>query len=270
MPTPPEGSRRRLLARLGGAIVAAVLASTAPVHAAESVLVFAAASLKTALDQAIASYTRATGQTVRASYAASSTLARQLEQAAPADLFISADRDWMDHVEQRGLIAAGTRGDLLGNAIVLITKGDSGIGEVALVPGVDIAGLLNGGRLAMADAASVPAGKYGKAALESLSAWAALAPHLARAENVRAALAYVSRGEAPLGIVYATDAVADPNVRVIGTFPPETHPPIIYPAALTARHKPAAAEFLTFLRTSAAARAAFMQQGFTMRDMPGS
>ena len=222
---------------------------------------FAAASLKDALDDAIAAYWRASGREVKASYAASPTLAKQIEQGAPADLFVSADLDWMDYLDGKGLINRATRGDLLRNSLVLIAPKDSRVGEVTVGPGLDLAGLLGGGRLAVADVGSVPAGKYAKAALASLGVWQGVEGRLAQAENVRAALALVSRGEAPLGIVYRTDAVSDRRVRVVGTFPAGSHPPIVYPAALTATARPGAGAFLAFLRGPEAA-AAFARQGF--------
>jgi molybdate transport system substrate-binding protein len=236
----------------------------------QDVLVFAAASLKNALDDVIVSYSNATGTKVTASYAASSALAKQIEQGAPAQLFISADLDWMDYLEQRSLIEAATRRNLLGNSIVLIAAKDSGLGETRIAPGFDLASLLGDGRLAVGDVKAVPAGKYAKAALEELGAWSGVVGKLAQAENVRAALALVARGEAPLGIVYRTDAASDPSVRIIGTFPADSHPPIIYPAAVTrAGTGSAAADFLAFLG-SPKAKGAFEKQGFTPIGATGS
>jgi molybdate transport system substrate-binding protein len=230
-----------------------------------NVLVFAAASLKNALDAIAGDWQRETGKHATVSYAASSTLAKQIENGAPADLFISADRDWMDFLEHSKLIDAKSRVDLLGNRLVLIAPKDSRV-ELLIRPGFEIAGALGDGRLAMADPAAVPAGLYGKAALETLGVWPAIAGHVAAAENVRAALLLVARGEAPLGIVYQTDAAAEPGVRVVATFPPETHPPIVYPMALTAAsanpEAPALAEYLR----GPAARARFEVQGFTVLD----
>jgi molybdate transport system substrate-binding protein len=253
------------------------MAAGAPARADDGqeagVLVFAAASLKNALDEAMAAYTRATGTAVTASYAASSALARQVEQGAPADLFISADLAWMDYLQEQGLIAADSRGNLLGNSIVLVAAKDSALGEVAVGPGFDVAGLLgDDGRLAVGEVQSVPAGKYAKAALETLGAWPDVEGRLAQAESVRAALALVSRGEAPLGIVYRTDAAADPNVRIVGTFPETSHPAIIYPAAVTAeaRDRAEAHTFLAWLRTAPAAKGAFERQGFTFIGAPSS
>jgi molybdate transport system substrate-binding protein len=222
-------------------------------------VVFAAASLKNALDQIVADWKPAP----RISYAASSALARQIEQGAPADLFFSADLDWMDYLAGKTLIRNDTRVNLLGNRIVLIAPKDSTL-SLDLKSGVDLGKVLGGGRLAMANVDAVPAGKYGKAALERLGAWAGVKDRVAQAENVRAALLLVARGEAPLGIVYSTDAVAEPTVRVVGTFPENTHPPIVYPVAQTRDSKAADARaFLEHLK-SAKARTAFGKQGFTM------
>lgn len=232
------------------------------------VVVFAAASLKDALDDINARWQQETGKKTAISYAASSALAKQIEAAAPADLFISADLDWMEYLQQRNMIKADTRSNLLGNRIVLIAAKESKI-STTIAPGLDLAGLLGSGRLAMADVSAVPAGKYGKAALEALGVWASVQDKVAQAENVRATLLLVSRGEAPLGIVYQTDATADPNVKIVGAFPENTHPPIIYPAALTAGSKnPDAAAFLAYLK-SAKAKPLFEKQGFTVLTPPG-
>ena len=244
----------------------ALALSTAPgmAQAQDSVVVFAAASLKNALDEIAATWSKDTGKPApRISYAASSALAKQMEQGAPADLFISADLDWMDYVAGKNLIKADTRFNLLGNKIVLIAPKESKTTTLA-ISGADLAKALAGGRLSMANVESVPAGKYGKAALEKLGAWSAVKDSIAQAENVRAALLLVARGEAPLGIVYSTDAAAEPNVRIVATFPEDSHPPIIYPAALTKDAKNADAKaFLDFLR-SAKARTSFEKQGFTV------
>jgi molybdate transport system substrate-binding protein len=250
-------------ARTGAAVVALGLASLAPALAqANETVVFAAASMATALADIEANFEAATGHDLVVSLAGSSSLARQIQQGAPADIFISASTDWMDTVEQDGLIEEGSRFDLLGNSIVLIAFGDADPVEIG--PGFDLAGLLGDGRLAMALVDSVPAGVYGKAALESLGIWNAVEPQVAQADNVRAALAFVATGEAPYGIVYATDAVAEDNVSIVGTFPADTHPPIVYPVAdLANRDTPAEAEFLDYLR-GPEARAAFERQGFTV------
>jgi molybdate transport system substrate-binding protein len=233
-------------------------------QAQTNVVVFAAASLKNALDEIATGWSKDTGKPApRISYAASSALAKQIEQGAPADMFLSADLDWMDYLAGKNLIKADTRFNLLGNKIVLIAPKDSKATTLA-IKGADLAKALNGGRLSMANVDSVPVGKYGKAALEKLGAWNDVKDHLAQAENVRAALLLVARGEAPLGIVYSTDAAAEPSVRIVATFPEDSHPPIIYPAALVKDSKNADAKaFLDFLR-SAKARASFEKQGFTV------
>lgn len=230
---------------------------------AKPVLVFAAASLKNALDDITAQYERETGRKVSVSYAASPALARQIESGAPADLFISADLDWMDYLQTRNLIKTETRANWLGNRLVLVAPRTS-TATVTIGPGLSLTELLGDGRLAMADPKTVPAGKYGRAALESLGIWQSVENRLAQTENVRAALALVSRGEAPLGIVYQTDAAADPNVRIAGTFPENTHPPIVYPIALTAQSANTdAAAFLAYAR-SPVTRPPLEQQGFTV------
>ncbi|HEY1258192.1 MAG TPA: molybdate ABC transporter substrate-binding protein [Stellaceae bacterium] len=230
---------------------------------AADVVVFAAASLKNALDDAAQTYRNQGGVATKISYAASSALAKQIENGAPADIFISADLAWMDYVQKRNLIQPATRKNLLGNRLVLVAPAGSGA-KIDIKPGFDLVGLLHGGRLAMADPASVPAGKYGRAALQKLGIWNAVEPHVAGAENVRAALLFVDRKETPLGIVYATDAASDPKVEIAGAFPENTHPPIIYPIALTASsNNPDAAKYLQFLE-SPAAKPAFKKQGFTV------
>lgn len=228
--------------------------------AADTITVFAAASLKDALDENVRAYEIKPGDRIVVSYAASSALARQIEAGAPADLFISADLDWMDYLEQRRLIKTDTRQNLLRNRLVLIAPADSKV-SVNIAPGFPLARLLGNGRLAMANPDAVPAGKYGKASLEALGVWKDVQSKVASAENVRAALVLVSRGEAPLGIVYRTDAVADPKVRVVGPFPEDTHPPIIYPIAVTAAGKAAAGAFQKWLSGSQA-RAIFEKHGF--------
>jgi molybdate transport system substrate-binding protein len=224
-------------------------------------VIFAAASLKDALDAADAAYQREKGQETATSYAASSTLARQIEAAAPADIFISADLDWMDYLAKRNLIKPETRANLLGNRLVLIAPVAS-VGKLDIAPNFPLARALGNGRLAIADPDSVPAGKYAKAALEALGVWSSVANKLAPAENVRATLLLVSRGEAPLGIVYQTDANADKGVQIVGTFPDNTHPPIIYPIAVVAAStNPGDLGYLAFLK-SPTARPFFEKQGF--------
>lgn len=236
---------------------------------ARDVVVFAAASLKNALDDAAAVWMRDTGKRVVASYAASSALAKQIEAGAPADIFFSADLDWMDYATSKGLIRPESRISLLGNSLVLIASKDSAV-QVELKPGLDLAAILGSNRLAMGHVNAVPAGKYGKAALEHLGAWAGVKDRVAQTENVRAALLLVSRGEAPLGIVYGTDAASDPNVTILGTFPEGSHPAIVYPVALTKDSvNPDAAQFLAFLR-SEKARPFFQKQGFILLNKTGS
>lgn len=239
---------------LGGGLALAA----GPVLAKGGVRVFAAASLQTALTRIAAAY-RGPGAPLQVSFGASSAMARQIAQGAPADLFISADSDWMDWLAQRRLIAAGTRRNILSNRLVLIAPKASKV-ALKIAPGMPLAGALGGGRLAVADPVSVPAGRYGKAALTKLGIWDSVAGRLAPAENVRAALAYVARGETPLGIVYATDAHAEPRVRVVGTFPPATHPRILYPAALT-RVTPPGRAVLDYL-AGPRAMAVFAAEGF--------
>ena len=243
--------------------MAAMLIAAPSSQAADKVVVFAAASLKNALDVVNASWMAESGKTATISYAASSALARQIEQGAPADIFISADLDWMTYLSDKKLTKPDTSVSLLGNRIVLIAPKDSPV-ETKIAPHFPLADLLGDGRLAMADVKAVPAGKYGKAALESLGIWAGVEGKVAQAENVRAALKLVATGEAPLGIVYQTDAVADPSVRVVGVFPEDTHLPIVYPVALTAEsNNPDAAEFAKYLQSSEA-RKLFEAQGFTV------
>lgn len=226
----------------------------------DGVLIFAAASLQTALEQLRPDLARAAGTDVRASYAGSSTLARQIESGAPADVFISADIAWMDYLEARGAIRAGTRVNLLGNRLVLIAPA-ARRPALTIAPGFPLAAALGDSRLAVADP-DVPAGRYARSALTSLGVWDSVANRLAPAENVRAALLLVARGEAPLGIVYRTDALAVPDVAVVDTFPAASHPPIVYPAAATATAVDAAARVLAALRAPAAA-GVFARHGFT-------
>ena len=259
MPIP--SIRRRLLGLAAG--LAFGLGLAAPGLGADGLTVFAAASLKNAMDEIAARFERETGHAVAVSFAGSSALARQIRYGAPADIFISANPGWMDALEREGLIDPASRFDLLGNALVLVAHGRDAA-EVEIAPGMDLAAMLGEGRLAMTLVDAVPAGIYGKAALERLGAWEAAAPRVAQADNVRAALALVSSGEAPLGIVYATDAAADDNVTVVGTFPAGAHPPIVYPAAaVAASRNPHKSRFLAWLR-GPAAREAFERQGFVV------
>ena len=231
--------------------------------------VFAAASMKNALDDVDAAYAAKTGVKITASYAASSVLAKQIDQGAPADIFLSADTDWMDYATKQKTINAETRTNLLGNSIVLIAPKDSSIDKVTIAPGFDLAKLAGQGRIATGDVSSVPVGKYAKAALERLGAWEAAAPKFAMAESVRAALTLVARGEAVLGIVYATDAKVEPRVKIVGIFPADSHPPIIYPVAATTSASPGAINYLAFLH-SQAAKTIFEKYGFTFLVRPSS
>lgn len=236
----------------------------------KELVIFAAASMKNALDEAAANWVKETGKPApKISYAASNTLAKQIESGAPADLFVSADLDWMDYVAGKGLIRPESRVSLLSNRIVLIASKDSAA-RIDLKPGADIATALGSSRLAMGNVDAVPAGKYGKAALEKLGSWDKVKDRIAQADSVRGALLFVSRGEAPLGIVYATDAAADPQVKVIATFPEDSHPPIVYPVAVTKDSaNPDAQAFLTWLR-SAGAKPVFEKQGFTVLNKPAT
>lgn len=245
------------------ALVVAAVGSSALAQSAGSVTVFAAASLKESAEKVAAAWKAAGGADVTFSFAGSSALAKQIEEGAPADLFISADLRWMDHLDKAGRIKADTRVNLLGNRIVLVAPKDS-TAAATIEPGFPLAALLGNERLAMANVDAVPAGTYGKAALESLGVWDGVKDKVAQAENVRAALLLVSRGEAPLGIVYETDAKVDPSVKIVDRFPEASHPAIVYPAALTSDGtNPRAAEFLAYLQ-GADAHAIFTSAGFTV------
>ncbi|MBX9592537.1 MAG: molybdate ABC transporter substrate-binding protein [Hyphomonadaceae bacterium] len=260
-------SRRKWLGFAAGSAAVMLIAWGLPQAEAQAqgrdVVVFAAASLKNALDAINAQWQKETGKKATISYAASSALAKQIEQGAPAQLFISADLDWMDYVAHKNLIKLDTRSNLLGNRIVLIAPKDKAQ-PVEIKAGFNLAEIIGNGRLSMANVDFVPAGKYGKAALEKLGVWGSVSSKIAQAENVRTALLFVSRGEAPAGIVYRTDAAADANVKIIGMFPEDTHPPILYAIALTANAThPDAAEFLAYVR-SGKARPLFEAQGFVV------
>src|SRR6516162_229951 len=256
------GTMRAFLVLLPLVLSSAVWSTTAPAQG-QKLIVFAAASLKHALDEVNVAYQTEEGRQTATSYAASSTLAKQIEAAAPADIFISADLDWMDYLAKRNLIKPETRANLLGNRLVLIAP-VVGVGKLDIAPNFPLARALGDGRLAIADPGSVPAGKYGKAALEALGVWSSVANKLAPAENVRATLLLVSRGEAPLGIVYQTDANSDKGVQIVGTFPDITHPPIIYPIAVVAAStNRGALGYVAFLK-SQTARQIFEKQGFTV------
>jgi molybdate transport system substrate-binding protein len=233
----------------------------------KSLTVFAAASMKNALDDVDTAYTAKTGVRIVASYAASSALAKQIEQGAPADIFVSADTDWMDYATAKKNINEPTRVNLLGNSIVLIAPKDSKIDTVTIRPGFDLAKLAGDGKIATGDVKAVPVGKYARAALEKLGAWQPAEPKFAMADSVRAALTLVARGEAALGIVYSTDAKVEPGVKSVGTFPADSHPPIIYPVAATTTAKAEAADYLAFLRSSAA-KTIFEKYGFKFLVSP--
>ena len=253
-----------------GLLLSLCLLSLLPARAASAAeaddgapLVYAAASLTDVLQQVGSDYERDRQKRVRFSFGSTATLARQIESGASADLFISADEEWMGYVAQRGLVRPGSRVDLLGNRLVLIAPADSRT-AVTLAPGVSLAAALGAqGKLALADPASVPAGKYAKAALIRLGAWPELASRYVAAENVRMALLFVARGEAPLGVVYRTDAMVEPKVRIVAEFPADTHPPIVYPAALTTRSRAGADGFLEYL-AGPAASARFLAAGFSV------
>jgi molybdate transport system substrate-binding protein len=251
--------------RLAGLFAAFVIlwgSAFSPASAEDKTLtVFAAASMKNALDDIDTAFTAKTGVKVNASYAASSTLAKQIEQGAPADIFVSADKDWMDYVTSKKAINEPTRVNLLGNSIVLIAPKDSRIDNVTIGQGFDLGKLAADGKIATGDVKAVPVGKYAKAALEKLGAWQAAKPKFAMAESVRAALTLVARGEAVLGIVYSTDAKVEPGVKVVGTFPADSHPPIVYPVAATTTAKPEAKAYLDYLH-SAAAKSVLERYGF--------
>ena len=239
------------------------LAFAASGAAAADVTVFAAASLKETLDEAVRRFDADAGHRTRVSYGASSALARQIERGAPADLFLSADVEWMDYLAARKVIDARSRVELLSNRLVLISPAGSDI-KVAIAAGFPLGKLLGNSRLAVADPDHVPAGKYARSALEALGAWRGVSGKIARTENVRAALALVARRETPLGIVYRTDALAERKVRIVAEFPGSSHPRIVYPAALTASSRsPAAVQLLAFLR-SKIAHTTWEKYGFTV------
>jgi molybdate transport system substrate-binding protein len=253
----------RLLRALACLCLLAFAAVAVAKDAPRPLTVFAAASLKESLDAAAADWTARSGQKIVVSYAASNALARQIEQGAPADVFVCADQAWMDYLDSRHLLTAGTRIDLLRNHLVLVAPADGGVQRVELARTDEFLHALAGGRLAVADTNAVPAGKYAREALIRMGTWPVLSARLAQGENVRAALAFVAKGEAPLGIVYATDALAEPKVRVVAIFPDTMHAPIVYPLAATAQGDSAAAsrEFRAYLRGSRA-RAIFKRAGF--------
>lgn len=265
-----SGNRPALLMRLLRGLPALVLlagcsnAPPADPGTGDILQVFAAASLKESLDEAAAAWAAPGRPRVRLTYAASSSLARQIGRGAPADVFVSADREWMDWLERQGLMDSTSRRDLFGNSLVLVAPAARQLPPVQILPGTDLRPLLGEGRLAVAMVDSVPGGKYARQALRSLDMWDRLAPHVAEGESVRAALMLVARGEAPLGVVYGSDARAEPRARVVATFPSSSHPPIAYPAArVTASTQHSAAEFIGWLASPDAA-AIFRRHGFTV------
>ena len=251
------------------ASVLIILTITAAHSQDKTITVFAAASLKNALDDVDAAFTKQTSVKVVTSYDASSALMKQIESGAPADAFLSADLKWMDYGVEKKVINESTRLNLLGNVLVLIAAKDSKIDHVDIKPGFDLVKLAGDGRIATGDVKAVPVGLYAKAALENLGVWSSVEPRMAMAVNVRAALAYVARGEAPLGIVYATDAKIEPGVKIIGVFPDSSHDPIIYPMAATVNAKPETMQYLAFLRSSAA-KPIFEGYGFSVLAKPTS
>src|SRR5262249_48238404 len=286
-----------LLAAIAGGSLYAIVVTSPPLPQGKHITVLAAASMQNALDDINAAFTKGTDVKVIAGYAASSALIKQIAQGAAADVFASANLEWMDFGSRRKLIKGDTRVNLLGNQLVLIAPNDSKLASVVIGPNLDLAKLAGGGSIAVGDVRQVPVGKYAKVALEKLGAWQAAAPKLATAINTRVALTMVARGEAPLGIVYTTDAngarycgdrrprcvenldvlrsgpsaaaEVSPSVKIIGTFPADSHPAIVYPVAATVTAKPEAVDYLAYLR-SMTAKAIFEQYGFTFLLEPAS
>jgi molybdate transport system substrate-binding protein len=256
---------RRLSATAAVAIGLALAGLPIAIAQGADLTIFAAASVKEALDEQVGKFQAQTSTRIVVSYGGSNALARQVEAGAPADIFLSADTDWIDYLDKRDLLRAGTRTDLLRNRLVLIAPADART-SLSIGPSFALGAALGTGRLAMANPESVPAGKYGKAALTALGVWTSIESRIARTDNVRAALMLVARGEAPLGIVYATDAIAEPKVRIVDTFPEQTHPPIVYPIAILASSRtPSAQGFVDNLH-SPAARAIWVRHGFGMAN----
>jgi molybdate transport system substrate-binding protein len=257
------GRRWSVRVALAGLFLVTSLAGVTVALAADTgktVLVFGAASLTDVLDELGAAFTAQSQVQVKSSLAASSALAKQIEAGAPADVFFSADLEWMDYLQQRNLLRPGSRHDVVLNRLVLIAPADSKV-SLKIAPGFGLLKALGDGKLATGDPDSVPVGKYAHTALEKLGVWDSVSSRIVRAENVRSALAFVARGEAPLGIVYRTDALAEKRVRIVDVFPEDTHPPVTYPIALTKGASPAAQRFEDFV-TSAAAKPIFLKYGF--------
>ncbi|MCR6630971.1 MAG: molybdate ABC transporter substrate-binding protein [Magnetospirillum sp.] len=251
-----------MLKRFLGAFAALAFGLSAAAAQADEILVFAAASLTNALNEVGESFTAKTGHVMKPSYAASSALAKQVEQGSPANVFASADLKWMDYLTEKKLVNADTRFNLLGNTLVLVAPADSKLTKLDIDAKTDIAALAGQGRIATGDPDSVPVGLYFKQAMERANQWKAVEPKLARAESVRAALTLVERGEAPIGVVYATDAAISKKVKVVGTFPASLHDPIVYPFALvTGKETPAAKAFLDYVKTNES-KGVFAKYGF--------
>jgi len=252
--------RPRVVARLLTLLACFAVPAARAAGAAPPILVFAASSLTEVVDELGRAFTASSKLPLKASYGASSALARQIEAGAPADVFFAADLAWMNYLEQRKLLTPGTRHDVVANRLVLIAPSDSPV-HLKIAPHFNLAAALDGGRLATGDPDSVPVGLYARAALQKLGVWDQVAPRLVRAENVRSALQFVARGEAVLGIVYATDAKLESRVRVVDVFPESSHPPITYPIALTALARPGSDRFIAFVRSEAGSKI-FRKYGF--------
>lgn len=257
-----DGNQRRGRLTTAAVAIALTLAwlPAEPARGAD-LTIFAAVSLKEALDEQVGRFAAETGGKIAISYGGSNALAKQIEAGAPADIFLSADTDWIDYLDRHHLLRPGTRTDLLRNRLVLVEPADART-ALSIGPRFALGPALGSGRLAMANPDSVPAGRYGKAALTALGVWASVESRIARTDNVRAALMLVARGEAPFGIVYATDAVAEPKVRIVDTFPERTHAPIVYPVAIVASSASAGAQRFIDDLSSPAARAIWMRHGF--------
>lgn len=257
--------RKWILKIMAGVIILWIGSFSTALSASDTVTVFAAASTTNAVTEIGGIFSKHTHVSVRPSFASSSTLAKQIENGAPADIYISANVKWMNYLEQKQIIETGSRIDLLSNRIVLIVPADSNVNRVQIAPGFDLLSIVGDSRLSMGDPDHVPAGIYGKQALRRLGVWDPVERHVARSKDVRAALALVERGEAPIGLVYATDAAITEKVKVVATFPQTSHPPIIYPVALVAgRRSPATDRFMALLR-SPEARTVFEKYGFLVR-----
>lgn len=259
--------RRTLLLVVAGIVSTLIVSASPHAQGSNAIVVYAAANLKNVIDEMMAAWRSRGGQPVVASYSHAPALAKQIEQGAPADIFVSADVDWMDYVDKLNLIDRKTRVDLVGNSLVLIAASDDPV-RLELKPGVDLAGATGDGRIAVCTIASCPGGKYAKAALEGLGIWDAVRPKLVDQETIRVALAAVARGEAKFAIVYSTDAAIEPKVRVVDRFPEGSHPPVVFPAAIVAGSKhPGATAFFDFLRSPDGA-AVFEKYGFVVPKRP--